>query len=166
MLIVTLWMAPATTNPLALAEHGLVQCWYPDSARKTCRTIASYRKTGPGAYDNKALVPVSPQGQITVETHTPVVIKGDAVCGPIRMHDVKAGTLRKDGKIVSPAMAQPTLDKVAQMVAPLDGLETCTRYEASGSDLTAKVSISGKYRSDLDSPVKWIGPTDGYTVTP
>lgn len=166
MLIVAFWMAAPASNPLALAEQGLVQCWHPDSVNKTCRTIASYRKTGPGEYDNAALLPLSPQGRITIETHTPVVLKGDAVCGPIRMHDATAGILRKDGKIVPPAIAQPTLDKLAQLVASVDGLETCTRYEASGPNLIAKVSISGKYRPDLDSPVKWIGLMDGYIVTP
>ena len=166
MLIVALWMAAEASNPLALAEQGLVQCWHPDSVKKTCPTIASYRKTGPGEYDNAALLPLSPQGQLTLETHTPVVLKGDAVCGPIRMYDATAGILRKDGKIVPPAIARPTLDKVSQLVASLDGLETCTRYEASGRDFIAKVSLSGNYHPELDSPVKWISLMDGYTVTP
>ena len=165
MLIVALWMA-AASNPLALAEQGLVQCWHPDSAKKTCRTIASYRKTGPREYDNVALLPLSPDGRVTIETHTPVVLKGYAVCGPIRIHDAAAGILRKDGKIVPQAIAQPILNKVAQSVASLDGLETCTRYEASGPDFIAKVSVSGKYSSDLDSAVKWISLADGYTVKP
>ena len=41
-----------------------------------------------------------------------------------------------------------------------------TKYEPSGTDFTAKISIGGVYRADQDETVNWIGPADGYTVTP
>jgi predicted metalloprotease with PDZ domain len=44
------------------------------------------------------------------------------------------------------------------------GKEICTRYVPSASDLTAKAWIDGVYQADKDSIVKWISPTDGYTV--
>ena len=75
--------APNLANPLEPAEHGLMQCWRADPIRKTCAVIASYRKTGPGAYDNEAIVGLSKQGPVTVETHTPVTLRGDAVCGKV-----------------------------------------------------------------------------------
>jgi hypothetical protein len=74
--------ATSGANPLALAVQGLSQCYRPDATHKTCQSIATYLRTGPGTYDNKALVPVS--SDATLETHTPVIIKGDAVCGSIR----------------------------------------------------------------------------------
>lgn len=74
--------AAAPSNPLARAEAGELQCYRPDVAKKTCQSIASYERTGPGTYDNKALVALS--NEATLETHTPVVLKGDAVCGYIR----------------------------------------------------------------------------------
>jgi hypothetical protein len=158
---------PSTpAKPLALAEHGMLQCWSPDPTKKTCRVIASYRKTGPATYDNKAIVGLSDQGPITVETHTPVEIRGDAVCGPVRIQDIRTGILRKGKEIVSSADAQPILDRVAAIMAPLDGQETCTRYDASGGKLTAKVSIAGSYRPEHDAEVKWISPSDGYSATP
>ena len=156
--------AASPRNPLAMAERGRLQCYRPDVQRKTCQSIASYRRTGPGSYDNKALIPLSPNA--TLETHTPVVIKAGAICGFARGQDVLAGTLRVDGSVVEPDKAKPTLQRVAQAMALIAGKEICTKYELSRSGFTAKISIGGTYRADQDETVKWISPAEGYTVTP
>lgn len=158
--------APHTADPLESAEEGLLQCWRPDLSNKTCRVIAAYRKTGPGTYDNTAVVAISSRGPTTVETHTPVVVRGDAVCGPVRTQDIRTGVLRQGARVVASADAKPVLDQIAQVMASLDGQETCTRYEPSGPDFTAKISVAGRYRPELDSKFKWISPADGYIVTP
>ena len=166
MLLSSLLIAAASIvpNPLILAEKGEVQCYRPDVRKKTCQSIASYQATGPGTYDNKALVAVS--NEATLETRTPVVLKGDAVCGYIKAEDMRAGTLRLRGQPVAPDQAKPVLERIAQSVASFANKEVCTRYVPAGTDYTAKVSIAGKYRPDQDVAVKWILPSDGYTVTP
>jgi hypothetical protein len=156
--------AAVSANPLAMAERGFLQCYRPDVAKKTCQSIASYHRTGPGTYDNKAIIPVS--NEATLETHTPVIIEGNAVCGSIRAQDVMAGTLRVADRVVAPEAAKPILERIAQGFAPFADKEICTRYEPSGADFTARITIAGTYRPDQDETVKWIGPSDGYTVTP
>lgn len=151
-------------NPLARAENGQLQCYRPDAQKKTCQSIASYQRTSPGSYDNKALIPVS--ANATLETHTPVVLKADAVCGFIRAQDIIGGTLRVDGTIVDPEKAKPILERLSQAAVQLADKEICTRYEPAGTDFTAKISIGGTYRPDQDETVEWITPADGYTVTP
>lgn len=153
-------------NPLALAEKGLWQCWRPNFSSKTCRVIASYRKTGPERYDNTAILALSTRGPVTVETHSLVVVRGGSVCGAVRTQDIEAGIVRNGARIVASADAQPILEQVAQIMAPLNGQETCTRYERSGPDFIAKISVAGRYRPELDTKVKWISSADGYTVTP
>jgi TonB family protein len=152
------------SNPLTMAEQGKLQCYRPNVQKKTCRGIASYRRTGPGTYDNTALFPLSTT--VTLETHGPVVIKEGAVCGFIRGQDALTGTLRANGKIVDPEKAKPILERIAQVMERTSKSEMCTRYEPSGMDFTAKISIDGTYRPDQDETVKWINPTDGYTVAP
>ena len=156
--------AASPPNPLAMAEQGQLQCYRPDVQKKTCQSIASYQRTGPGAYDNKALIPVT--ANATLETHTPVLIKGDAVCGFVRGQDVIAGTLRVDGEVLDAEKAKPTLERIVQAMMPMADKEICTRYEPSGADFTAKISIGGTYRPDQDEAVKWISPAKGYAVTP
>lgn len=166
--IVAAAFAPSTlaslATPLVPAEQGQLQCYRPNVQKKTCQAIASYRRTGPGTYDNKALIPLSPNA--TLETHSPVVIRAGAVCGFVRGQDLLAGTLRVDGLVMEPAKAKPILDRVAQNMASMSDKEICTTYEPSGTDFTAKISIGGVYRADQDETVRWIGPADGYTVTP
>jgi len=95
-----------------------------------------------------------------------VVIKNDAVCGFVRGQDVAAGTLRVDGQVVGAEKAKPILERIAEAMAQLSGKEICTKYEPSGTDFTAKISVGGTYKPDQDETVKWISPADGYTVTP
>jgi hypothetical protein len=156
--------ATSLTNPLGMAEKGKLQCYRPDVEKKTCQSIASYQRTGAGSYDNKALIPLSPNA--TLETHTLVLIKAGAVCGFVRGQDVLAGTLRIDGSVVEPEKAKPILERVAQAMAPMADKEICTTYEPSGTDFTAKISIGGTYRPDQDETVKWISPAEGYSVKP
>lgn len=157
-------MAAPAQNPLAGAEAGQVQCFRPDVTRKTCQSIASYSRTGERTYDDRTIVAVSKDA--TLETHTPAVLRGHAVCSYIRADDMLAGILRFHGAIVSPDAAKPVLEKIAKSVAPFAGKEICTSYDQSADDFTAKVSIAGTYRPDQDVKVQWIGATDGYTVTP
>jgi hypothetical protein len=166
MVFVGILMAAAVTasNPLARAEAGQLQCYRPDVAKKTCQSIASYERTGPDTYDNKALVSLS--NDATLETHTLVILRRHAVCGFIRSQDMLAGTVRFHGSVLAPGLAKPVLEKVAQSVAHFANKEICTRYELSGAALLAKVSIAGTYRPDQDIKVKWIDATDGYSVTP
>ncbi len=151
-------------NPLANAENGLLQCYRPDVQNKTCQSIAAYQLTGPVTYDNKAVIPLSKNA--TLETHTPVVIKGDAVCGLIRAQDTTAGFLRVDNLVVDPGTAKPILERIAQAMAPFAGKEICTRYESSGAGFTAKISFDGIYQPEQDNTVMWVSASDGYTVTP
>lgn len=155
---------PAPANPLANADKGFLQCYRPDVQHKTCQSIAAYKLSGPDTYDNKALIPISKNG--TLETHTPVVLKGGAVCGSIRGEDTAAGLLRIDNREIDPITAKPVLERIAQAMAPFAGKEICTRYEVSGDGFTAKITIDGTYRPDQDQFVIWVSPSDGYTVTP
>ena len=151
-------------NPIAAAEEGRFQCYRPDVQKKTCQSIASYRRTGPQTYENTALIPLS--SNATLETHTAVVIKSDAVCGFINGRDVLAGTLRVNGAVVESEKAKPILERVAQAMAAMADKEICTKYQPSGTDFTAKISIQGSYQPDQDQAVKWINPLEGYVVTP
>jgi hypothetical protein len=103
---------------------------------------------------------------VTLETHASVVLKDDAVCGFVRAEDMTAGVLRVGGRMVDRATARPILERIAQGVLPLAGQEICTRYEQSGADFTARITIAGTRRPDQDQTVKWIGSSDGYTVMP
>lgn len=152
----------ASADPIAPANGGELQCYRPNLEKKTCQSIASYRRTGPGTYISTALLPLG-EG-VTLETHSPVAIKGGAVCGSITREEILAATLRVPNQAITPETAKPLLERVADALGPIFGKEICTRYEPSGADFIAKGLIDGVYQPDKDTIVRWILPTDGYTV--
>jgi hypothetical protein len=164
MLLIGVLMAASLSapDPIARANGGELQCYRPNVEKKTCQSIASYKQTGPGNYINTALLPLG--NGVTLETRSPVLIKGDAVCGSITRQEILAGTLRADNRAIAPERAKPLLERVAEAISPILSKEICTRYEPAGGDFTAKASIDGVYEPDKDSIVKWIAPTDGYMV--
>ncbi len=159
-------IADLPSNPLTKAKDGSVQCYEPDDQRRTCRSIASYVATGETTYNNKAVVLISNNGPVTLETITPVIIKVGAVCGFIRAEDISAGKLRVSGKLLSDTEAAPLLVKVAQLMSGMIGKEICTSYVQTANGLTAKATINGVYEANADQRMKWIQPSAGYSVAP
>jgi len=153
-------------NPLARASSGEVQCYQPDEKRRTCRSIAAYRRLNDGRYANTATVLLASAGPVVLETITPVTVRAGAVCGSIRAEDISAGKLRISNRLLTDDEAAPILARVAQSMAPMINKEICTAYVQSGNGITAKATIGGEYRADTDQKVAWIKPDDGYTVAP
>jgi hypothetical protein len=153
-------------DPLSPAASGQVQCYQPDEQKKTCRSIASYRAVGRSTYSNTAVVLLSEAPPVILETTAPVTVRQGAVCGAIRAEDIAAGKLRVSGRLFDDVEAAPLLARVAEAMKALINKQICTSYEASGDGLTARASIDGRYRADMDQRVKWVHPGDGYKVAP
>lgn len=162
-------IAAATAgNPLIPAQAGELQCYSPNTEKKTCRSLATYKEDESGGYANTAVVLLSNSRAITLETITEVKLIDGAVCGKILAEDILRGTIKADGNSMPAERVASVLDQVAKAMAErsLTGHEICTRYETTSERLTAKASIDGVYHPELDQPVVWVKPTDGYTVAP
>jgi hypothetical protein len=152
----------ADTDPIARSNLGEIQCYRPDPANKTCESIASYKRTGPGTYITTSLLPLG--DGVTLEMRSSAVVKDGAVCGSISRKNILAGRLRSGNQPIAHEKAKPLLEHLADQVKPVFGKELCTRYESSGSDLIAKNSLDGVDQPDKDTIVKWMAPAEGYTV--
>lgn len=158
--------ADASVNPLQEARNGSVQCYQPDDQQRTCRSIASYVPRGEAKYANKAVVLLSPNGPVILETITPVTIKSGAVCGFIQAEDVRAGKLHLGGRLLPHAEAAPLLGQVVQSMSGIIGQEICTSYVQTADGLIAKATMNGVYQASADQRVKWVQPANGYSVAP
>jgi hypothetical protein len=170
MLVPTLLAAaavqPASANPLAPALAGQLQCNHPNEQAKTCRSIASYKSLGGGRYSSTDTLPLSPDGRATLEVTSELTVKDSSVCGQIRREDLDKGQIKVADRALTPAEAQPIKDQVAQAMTPFFGKQACVTFVASDKGLVEKTSLDGTPRPDLDQPVKWVTPTDGYTLAP
>jgi hypothetical protein len=166
MLIFALLTAAAYAAPLEPAATGKMQCYMPDTARKTCASLALYKQNADGTYANTAIILLNKSPAVVMETITPVRIVSGAVCGSIRAEDIAAGKLTVNGHILTPEQAAPALAQISTAMAGIIGHDICTTYTDSGQGLIAKSTIDGAAQPAMDQPVKWVAPEDGYTVAP
>lgn len=168
MLLALLAAASAAyAAPLTPAADGQVQCYVPDTARKTCSSMAYYVARDDGSFDNRAIVLINKSPAVTLETTTRVTIRDGAVCGALRAEDIAAGKITAGGRVMTSDEAGPVLNSISQALTNVFGHEICTVFapDASGK-LTAQATMDGKRQAEQDQPVLWVSPSDGYTVAP
>jgi len=157
--------AQAYPNPLTPAGRGQIQCYAP-TARKTCASMSAFTANGDGTFANANTIMMSKKPVVVIRMTTPVTIKGDAVCGTVRGHDITAGTLDVDGQAVPADQAAVLLAKVAASAGGIVGHEICTTFVGDGSGFTARATMDGTPQPDQNQQVIWVTPDDGYTVAP
>ena len=159
--------AAAFDPPIDRAADGQMQCFAPDTARKTCRSLAAYRPGADGGVDNIAIVLVSSDPVITMRTVSPVTVKAGQVCGPIRAEDFQGAQFSIGGQPADDNQTTELRQAIADAMKDVIGKETCTAFvPAQGGAFTAKATIGGVAQPGADMPVIWVSPSDGYKVAP
>ena len=158
--------AEATPDPLAPATRGMLQCYAPNLEKKTCQSLSGYKQRADGAYDNTAIVLLSPSPIVTMETVTRVTTERGAVCGSIRTEDIDSATIVVAGTKLDEQRAVAARGRIASAMSALMGKQVCTTYVQDGSQLRAEVSIDGTRSKKMDQQVVWVAPSDGYIVAP
>ncbi|MFA6116506.1 MAG: hypothetical protein WC729_21090 [Sphingomonas sp.] len=159
----------ADTGPLEAAWKGQLQCYEPDTVKKTCRSLAEYRRAPDGSITNIAhiLLVMSPTTVWNIES--PVRIEAGAICGAIRQQDIDASdmTTVMDGTDMEDPKFHKRVDEAVEAIAkPILGRDICTRYAAEGKYLIAKISIDGVAQPAMDQKVIWVAPDAGFRVRP
>jgi hypothetical protein len=160
------WAQPPLPAPIAEANAGKWQCYVPDIARKTCQSLGGYKAGKNGAIDNTAIVLIAPQPVITMETVSPVSVKAGRVCGPLRAQDIDAATVRRDGKTLEMQQSAGIKAQMKTALGDMLGREVCTAYLPQNGMLLARGSVDGVEKPELDQPVLWVSPADGFKVGP
>jgi hypothetical protein len=152
-------------DPIAPAAQGQIQCYSPNTARKTCDSIAAYKAGANGAIDNIAVVLISKDPLITMEAMSPVEIKADRVCGKIRKQDIDTAKFRVRGQLLDGTQAAPLREQMQRAYMNIFDHEICTAYlDQGGGVLLAKATMDGAPMPD--QKVIWVSPNDGYRVSP
>jgi hypothetical protein len=158
--------AGPAADPLAPAWAGQVQCYAPNVARHTCLSIGSYAKGADGAVASTAVVLLASRPQIVMRSTAPVTVRGAAVCGVLAARDLETATFTLDGEPADPADAAEIRKAIAPSYAPMLNRELCSIFVPGEPDMRAQVSVDGRRRPELDLPVRWISPAEGYEVKP
>jgi len=162
--------SPALGAPLAApitpASQGQLQCYEPDTVRKTCQSLAGYKLGTGGVIENVAIVLVSQNPPISMTTNAPVSIKATQVCGYIRPADIEAAAFAVSGHPATPSQTARLRQHMQLGMKGLFGHEICTAYVPGGDKLVAKETIDGTPQPSMDQKVIWVSPEDGYKVGP
>jgi hypothetical protein len=155
----------ALAEPLDKARAGNLQCYGPNAARKTCNSLAGYTFEN-GKILNQAEVLISPTPPLVMKTVSPIEIRGDAVCGPLRKSDIESAEILVQGQRLNEADAAPIKAQIESAFGERLGKEVCTTYRKQGDALVTEITIAGVNHPEFKETVIWVAPSDGYRVAP
>lgn len=153
-------------SPIARAEKGDVQCYQPDTTKKTCQSIADYKRLPDGTIQNVATVLVGLKPVVVMQTATTVTIRNGQVCGPIKQADIDGATFTVNGAPATAKQAELLRKQMTDSMATLLNADICTAYLQSGNSFTARETVDGASQPNLDQHVIWVAQADGYKVAP
>ena len=153
-------------DPIAPAARGELQCYSPDRSNKTCNSLASYKREPDGTIDNMALVLISKNPLITMETVSPVAVKSGQVCGKIRERDIDQAKFTNGHDALDASQVERLRQQLRVAFRDMFNHEICTRYSAEGDVLVAKVTKDGVPMPTAEQRVIWVSPKEGYRVSP
>jgi hypothetical protein len=165
-LICSLADGASLPNPIAPAAEGQKQCYKPDTARKTCQSLAAYKNMPNGQIENTAIVLISSQPAIVMTTISPVSIKAGQVCGYIQSNDIATADFSVAGQPATTAQTKTLQQQLQIGMKSIFGHEICTTYTPEGGTFLAKATVDGVPQPTMQQEVIWVRPDEGYKASP
>lgn len=155
-----------TTDVLAPAREGRLQCFEPNVTTKTCQSLGGYQFAANGAIDNVAWVLIMPQPVVIMRINSAVVVRNNAICGPLSAADIARATFTVDGAPASEVDTRDLRTGLTEQLSPMLNQESCLTMTADGDGFRAETTVGGTPQPQQTQHVIWIGPNDGYRVAP
>jgi len=146
-------------------KAGDLQCYGPNTARRTCAALSGYDFSRP-VIMNRAEVLISTDPVGTMTTVSPVTIKGGAICGVPSKRDIDTAVITSQGQVLTEAQAAGVKAQIWGLASARAGKELCTTYAPSGDGYTTRYTLDGKPDITPSTTVILVGPKDGYRVAP
>ncbi len=155
-----------TNDVLGPARQGQLQCFEPNVTTKTCQSLGGYTFAANGVIDNMAWVLIMPEPVVIMRVSSPVVVRNNAICGPLSAADIARATFTIDGAPASEADTRDLRTGLTEQLAPMLNQESCLTMTADGDGFRADTTVGGTPQPQQTQRVIWIGPNDGYRVAP
>jgi hypothetical protein len=158
----------AGPNTLLLAKSGKLECYQPDTARKTCLGLGGFTFHKDGSITSSGDILINKDPPLIM--HVPpsaVTYRNGAFCGLDRKDDIENATFLLSGKPVNAASDRRIKDDMLAQNANRFGKTICTSYSATGTDrFVMHESIDGVPQPKSDAAMIWVEPDGGYSVAP
>lgn len=163
--ILALLLAAPTADPMVPIRAGKLRCGLPDVAHKTCRTITRYVPRGDGSFD--AFVRGLPGDDgLSVSYQTIATIENGGPCITITDDEVARAAFNKSGVTLTGTALDRAREGMRAAIAVLLNRKSCSRDQGIEGVFLAEGYVGDKRFPDLDKPVIWIAPDEGYTLGP
>ena len=162
-------LAAEFPDPIGPAASGQLQCFAPDTARKTCTSLAGYRGSASGGIENVATVLMAKNPVVAMQTVSAVQIRMGQVCGKLGRQDIETAKFTLNGRPVDEQQSAQFRAQLLMVMASNNALdhEVCTRFVSQGNAIIAKAVIDGMPApASSDQQVMWVSPSDGYQDSP
>lgn len=153
-----------SNDPLAPAREGSLLCIRPKTENKECNTLLRYAFGDGGIIKVQADVTMSET--VVMSLNFEAIIKSGAVCSVGREEDVRAATFIIDGRPASAEETGSLRDYLANNIRTRPVSEVCLNFVAKTQGFVAETTIGGVRHAEMDEPMIWVSPTDGYIAFP
>jgi hypothetical protein len=154
----------SSIDPLAPAREGSLLCIRPKADKKGCNTLLRYDFRDGGIIRVQADVTMSET--VVMSLNFEAIIKSGAVCSVGREEDVRAATFMIGGRPASAEETGSLRGYLANNIRTLPVSEACLNFVATTQGFMVETSIGGIRHAEMDEPMIWVSPTDGYIAVP
>jgi hypothetical protein len=151
-------------DPLAPARAGKLMCVFPVENLKQCSELTGLTFGTDGTANAHAQVQMAERPSIVISATFPVALKDGGFCGSIRPSDVDSVEVRIDGALPEPGRANEIRAAMKANIEARSIGEGCVKLLKRDAGFVVTSTFDGIVRPELDSPMIWVSPADGYTA--
>jgi len=126
--------------------------------------LSRYTFGAGGSISNDAEMLVLSDPFVVMSMSSPVVVRGGALCGPLREEDLARATFAVNGAAASAEDAESLRRAITRQMAPTMNLEVCTTFTPVDGGFRADSSVAGTPHPEMSEPVLWVNPADGWRI--
>lgn len=156
----------ASDDPFADAKAGKIECFSPNTEKKTCFDFSHYTWQADGTVIIEDEVALSANPLISVKTKSVSTVEKSSVCTKVLANSQEYNTFFKDGKPMSTEESAPLQQNLISNRSRFIGRTVCMDISPYESVYIAEFTIDGTPLPTATNRMKWIGTDEGYTLAP
>ncbi|MBO9711939.1 hypothetical protein [Sphingomonas sp.] len=164
LLLLAAGAAAPADDPYAPARAGQLQCVRPNVEKKTCAAMTRYSFGAGGKVTSVSTQMIAPQPLITMEITDDESFEGKALCSVVKAETFDNAVFKLDGNPAPADVEGAIRPQLNGFVAPLFGKKACSLLVPEGDHLLSQVTMDGAPMEQLNQPLIWVKPEDGYTL--
>ena len=156
----------ADDDPFGLAKSGKLECFAPDTDKKTCLDISHYTWQPDGTVLMEDEMAVSTHPLISMMVKSLGTVEGSSACVTVAGYSLKNVTFFKEGMPMSEEESVNYLQTANSKNAKLLGKKVCMDISPIGSLFITQFTVDDTPLPAATNRLKWIGADEGYVLAP